>query len=147
MDELEIRIVLRYKVPERGLTFNGLLRGLEQDRDVIIRGVIQEVLAAVEEKAIERCQQRAPDRHLRNGRQPRARKGRTSFGVNRHAKLTLCGHRKMTLLLIDFAGGGEFEQRPDRRGDRFRPFPVVVPDRREVVHSLPNTPRSDAPQG
>lgn len=80
MDELEIRIVLRYKVPERGLTFNGLLRGLEQDRDVIIRGVIQEVLAAVEEKAIEHCQQRAPDRYLRNGRQPRGRKFRTSFG-------------------------------------------------------------------
>jgi hypothetical protein len=67
MDELEIRIVLRYKVPERGLTFNGLLRGLEQDRDVMTRGLIQAVLAAIEEKAIEGWHQRAPDRYLRNG--------------------------------------------------------------------------------
>ena len=35
---------------------------------------------------------------------PRFRPGRKSrlFGVNRHAKLTLCRHRKMTPLLIDF---------------------------------------------
>jgi transposase-like protein len=80
MDELEIRIVLRYKVPERGLTFNGLLRGLEPDRDVIVRGVIQTVLAAIEAKAIERWHERAPERYVRHGRQPRARKFRTSFG-------------------------------------------------------------------
>ena len=30
MDELEIKIVLNYKVPENGLTLNGILRGLEQ---------------------------------------------------------------------------------------------------------------------
>ena len=36
MDDLEITIVLRYNVPEKGFTFDGLLRGLEKDRDTIL---------------------------------------------------------------------------------------------------------------
>lgn len=35
MDELEIKIVLKYKVPENGLTVNGLLKGLEENKSLI----------------------------------------------------------------------------------------------------------------
>lgn len=40
MDDLEIKIAITYKVPERGLTLTGLLRGLERDRDEIMRAVL-----------------------------------------------------------------------------------------------------------
>ncbi|MFQ6093413.1 MAG: hypothetical protein ACE5OR_12215 [bacterium] len=36
MDELEISLVLRYSVPKNGLTINGILRGLEKDKDVLL---------------------------------------------------------------------------------------------------------------
>ena len=36
MDELEIKIVLRYKIPEKGLTLNGILQGLKQDQNTLM---------------------------------------------------------------------------------------------------------------
>jgi hypothetical protein len=53
MDELEIKSVLRYTAPENGLTLNGLLRGLDQDKDLLMRYLVEMVFNALEEKAIE----------------------------------------------------------------------------------------------
>jgi len=36
MDKLEIKIVLSYKIPEKGLTLNGILRGLQEDQNKLM---------------------------------------------------------------------------------------------------------------
>jgi transposase-like protein len=80
MDDLKIQIILTYKVPEKDLTLNGLLRGLERDRDEIMRTVLGTILAALEEKTLENL----PGRFVRNGHQSSARTFKTSFGIVRH---------------------------------------------------------------
>jgi hypothetical protein len=97
MDDLEITIVLRYSVPEKGLTFNGLLRGLERDKDVLMRNIIQVILKAVEEKTIEEYRIGEPGRYLRNGRQPNARKLLTSFGEVRYRLAQVYDREKGTV--------------------------------------------------
>lgn len=84
MDELKIKIALRYNVPENGLTLNGILRGLEEDRHIIMRALVQAILHAVEDKAIEEYKATESNRYFRNGHQPRARKFITSFGPVRY---------------------------------------------------------------
>jgi len=84
MDELEIKIVLGYKVPEKGLTLNGILRGLEQDKDILMRSMVKTILHALEEKAIEEQIISDPGRYIRYGRRKRGRMFRTSFGPVRY---------------------------------------------------------------
>jgi len=78
MDELEIKIILSYKVPETGLTLNGILRAFEQDKNILMRSIIKAVLHALEEKAIEEQKIREPGRYLRYGRRQIGRMFRTS---------------------------------------------------------------------
>lgn len=52
MGELEIKIIFSYKVPETDLTLNGILRGFEQDKNILMRSIIKAVLHALEEKTI-----------------------------------------------------------------------------------------------
>lgn len=81
MDELEIKIALFYKVPENGLTLNGILRGLEKDQNTLMRNMVKAILSALEKKTIEEYKSSYPNRYYRHGRQPRARKLITSFGA------------------------------------------------------------------
>ena len=80
MDDLAIKIAITYKVPKRGLTLNGLLRGLERDRDVIMRDVLATILTALEEDSLKTL----PEGCVRNGHQSRPRTFKTLFGVVRH---------------------------------------------------------------
>lgn len=80
MDDLKIKIAITFKVPEKDLTLNGLLRGLERDRDEIMRAVLGTILAAVKEKTLENL----PGRFIRDGHQSSARTFKTSFGIVRH---------------------------------------------------------------
>jgi len=80
MDELEIKIVLSYKVPETGLTLNGILRGLQEDQNTLMRNIVDAILGAFEKKVIEEYISSHPEKYYRYGRQPRARKFITSFG-------------------------------------------------------------------
>ncbi len=84
MDELEIKIVLAYKVPEKGLTLNGILRGLEQDKDIVMKAMVKAILHALEEKAIEEQIISEPGRYIRYGRRKRGRKFLTCFGAVRY---------------------------------------------------------------
>jgi len=84
MDDLEITIALKYNVPEKGLTFNGLLRGLEKDRDTIMRSLLRAILEALENQAMVFYQEASPGRYIRNGRQSNPRKFLTSFGEVRY---------------------------------------------------------------
>lgn len=80
MDNLEIKIAITYKVPKKGLSLNGLLRGLECDRDSIMRAVLETILAALEEDSLKTL----PEGWVRNGHQSRPRTFKTSFGPVRH---------------------------------------------------------------
>jgi|Deesub1362B_J571_1020462.scaffolds.fasta_scaffold00001_72 hypothetical protein len=80
MDELEISLVLRYKVPKNGFRFNGVLRGLEKDKDILMRGVVKVILQVLEEKVIEEYKGKDPKRYLKHGRRTIGRKFLTSFG-------------------------------------------------------------------
>ena len=84
MDELEIKIALSYKVPENGLTLNGILRGLKEDQNTLMQSIVKTILSALEEKTVEEYKSAHPDRYYRHGRQPRARKFITSFGPIRY---------------------------------------------------------------
>ena len=53
MDELEIKIALSYKVPESDLTFNGILRGVQEDQNTLMKSIVRAILSALEEKAIQ----------------------------------------------------------------------------------------------
>ena len=69
MDELEIKIILSYKVPENGLTINGILRGLQEDQNTLMRNMIKTILAAlVEKKTIEEHISSHPERYYRYGK-------------------------------------------------------------------------------
>lgn len=80
MDELEIKIALSYKVPESDLTFNGILRGLQEDQNTLMKNIVRTILSALEERAIQEYISRHPDRYYRHGHQPRPRKFITYFG-------------------------------------------------------------------
>ena len=80
MDELEIKIALSYKVPESDLTFNGILRGLQEDQNTLMKNIVRTILSALEERAIQEYKSRHPDRYYRHGHLPRPRKFITSFG-------------------------------------------------------------------
>jgi len=81
MDDLEIKIAITYKVPKNSLTLNGLLRGLDRDRDAIMRAVLVNIFEALEEKDREVY---PPDQYVWNGRQSSARQFLTSFGEVRY---------------------------------------------------------------
>lgn len=81
MDDLEIKIALTYRVPKNNLTLNGLLRGLERDRDEIMRNLLVTLFQALEEKAKEEYSRSGC---VRDGHQSNRRVFRTSFGEIRY---------------------------------------------------------------
>jgi len=84
MDELEIKIALAYKVPEKGLTLNGILRGLEEYKNILMQSMVKAILHALEEKAVEEQITREPGRYILYCRRKRGRMFRTSFGPVRY---------------------------------------------------------------
>lgn len=84
MDELEIKIALSYKIPKNDLTLNGILHGLKEDQNMLMRSIVKTILNALEEKTVEEYKSAQPERYYRNDRLPRARKLITSFGPIRY---------------------------------------------------------------
>ena len=82
MDDLEIKIAITYKVPKINLTLNGLLRGLDRDREAIMRAVVGKIFKALEEKLQEDY---PPGQYVWNGHQSSARRLLTSFGEVRYS--------------------------------------------------------------
>jgi hypothetical protein len=80
MTEIEIRMVLRFRVPEKGLTVNGILQGLEEQTPVILKAILKQIFKALEERAIMRLRKERPGRYILNGHQRSARKLITHFG-------------------------------------------------------------------
>jgi hypothetical protein len=82
--ELELNLVLVFRVPEDGLTVNGILLGLEEQTPLILNAVLQSILKALEERTVQRLIRKHPGRFVLNGHQPNARKLITHFGVVRY---------------------------------------------------------------
>ncbi len=68
MDELEIKIAIRFKVPENVLTLNGIFYGLDKVGPILLNHLIKAILEAFRERAIEELKNSHPNRYVRNGR-------------------------------------------------------------------------------
>lgn len=80
MAELQIGIQLRVEIPENGLSINNLLYQIKQIIPKIFFGILEAILSAVEQRRIERLQESAPGRYVRNGLRPQPRQLQTAFG-------------------------------------------------------------------
>ncbi|MGA2466232.1 MAG: hypothetical protein ABSH06_18010 [Thermodesulfobacteriota bacterium] len=89
MDELEIRLVLRFSVPKDGLTVNGILQGLKEQSPLILTTLLEMIFKALEERTVRRLRQEHPGRYAGNGHQPNARKLITHFGAFRYRMIQM----------------------------------------------------------
>ena len=89
MDELEIRLVLRFNVPEDGLTVNGILQGLQEQTPLILTTLLEMIFEALEEHTVRRWRRENPGRYINNGHQSNARKLITHFGAFRYRMIQL----------------------------------------------------------
>lgn len=76
---MDLRLV--FKIPDSGLTINGLIRGLKEASSEIHVAIASTLMKALEERVIEQKLDQEPERYQRNGHQSQARKLRTSLGV------------------------------------------------------------------
>jgi len=89
MDELQIRLVLRFSVPKDGLTVNGILKGLEEQTPLILSILLEMIFRSLEERTVDRLTQEYPGRYMSNGHQPNARKLITHFGAFRYRMIQM----------------------------------------------------------
>jgi transposase-like protein len=80
MTEMEIYLTLRFRVPEKGLTVNGILQGLEEQTPTVLRAILEQIFRALEEEATMRLHRENPGRYIHNGHQRNPRKLITHFG-------------------------------------------------------------------
>lgn len=80
MGEITLDLRLVFKIPESRLTINGLIRGLKEGLPQIQGTIVSTLMQALEEKAIERLQEKDPKRYRRNGHQSKPRCLRSSLG-------------------------------------------------------------------
>jgi len=92
--ELEINLVLKFRVPEDGLTVNGILLGLEEQAPLIFKTLLKSIFKALEERIIKRLMREYPGRFVLNGHQPNARKLITHFGVFRYRMVQMIDRQK-----------------------------------------------------
>jgi hypothetical protein len=84
LSEITVDLRLKFKVPEKGLTINGLIRGFKEGTAQIHQTLLTTLMEALEEKAIERWLQKDPDRYRRNGYQRKPRQLKCSLGTIRY---------------------------------------------------------------
>lgn len=84
MDEITLDLRLVIKVPEKGLTINGLIHGLKEGAPQIHEAILTTLMKAIEEKVIENWVQKDPERYRKNGTQSKARQLRCSLSPIRY---------------------------------------------------------------
>ena len=104
MDKLKITLVLNCRVPEQGLTVNGILQGLEEQTPVILNTLLESMFKALEERIVNRLFKKDPGRYVLNGYQPNARKLITHFGAFRYRMVQMID-KKTGKTLIPLARG------------------------------------------
>jgi hypothetical protein len=76
---LDLRLVI--KVPEKGLTINGLIHGLKEGAPQIQGAILSTLLKALEERRVDRWLEKDSDRYQRNGHQSKPRQLKCSLGT------------------------------------------------------------------
>jgi hypothetical protein len=73
VSEITVDLRLVFKIPSSKLTINGLVLGLKQGAAEIHAAILTTLLAAVEEKAVQRYVTKQPERYRKNGHQSKPR--------------------------------------------------------------------------
>jgi len=76
---MDLRLV--FKIPDYGLTINGLIQGLKESSSKIHEAILSTLMKALEERFIEQMLQQAPGRYHRQGHQSKPRKLKSSLGT------------------------------------------------------------------
>jgi len=76
---MDLRLV--FKIPDSGLTINGLIQGLKKSSPELHGTIISTLMKAIEERIIEQKLSQEPQRYKPNGHQSRPRKLRSSLGT------------------------------------------------------------------
>jgi len=76
---MDLRLV--FKIPDAGLTINGLIQGLKEGSSTIHETILSALMKALEVKLIEQRLKQDPGRYQRNGYQSKPRKLRCSLGT------------------------------------------------------------------
>jgi hypothetical protein len=84
LSEITLDLRLKIKVPEKGLTINGLISGLKEGVPQIHEAILTTLMKAIEGKVVERWIQKEPGRYRRNGTQSKARQLKSSLGPIRY---------------------------------------------------------------
>lgn len=84
MGEIKLDLRLKIRVPEKGLTINGLIAGLKKKVPQIHEAILTTLMKVIEEKVVERWVQKDPERYRRNGTQSKAWQLKSSLGPIRY---------------------------------------------------------------
>jgi hypothetical protein len=76
---MDLRLV--FKIPEKGLTINGLIQGVKEGSSQLQGTILTTLMTALEERVVERWLEKDPDRYQRNGHQSKPRQLKCSFGT------------------------------------------------------------------
>jgi hypothetical protein len=80
LSEITLDLRLVFKIPKAKLTINGLIRGLKDGVPQIQGAILTTLMNALEEKEIQRLQEKNPERYRRNGHQSKPRRLQCSLG-------------------------------------------------------------------
>lgn len=81
MREIVINLNLKFRIPEKDTTFNGLLWGLRKGLTEIMSSVAKALVTGIEDAVIESITKMHPVRYVSNGHQSKPRKLKTFFGL------------------------------------------------------------------
>jgi hypothetical protein len=84
LGEITLELHLVFRIPESGLTINGLMGGLKQAVGQIDGAILESLMKALEERLIDAMVQSDPERYRRNGSQSKARYLKSSLGAIPH---------------------------------------------------------------
>lgn len=84
MKQIQIDLGLRFNIPPKDLTVNGLIFGLKESMPEIMLTIMEALFSGIEEKAINDLKDHSPERYVHNGHQRNFRQFRTSFGLFRY---------------------------------------------------------------
>lgn len=81
MGEITMDLRLVFKIPDSGLTINGLIQGLKEGSPEIHGAILSALMKALEERVIEQKLAEEPGRYQRNGHRSEPRKLKCSLGT------------------------------------------------------------------
>jgi len=103
LGEITMDLRLVFKIPDSGLTINGLIQGLKEGSSEIHGVILSTLMKALEEGVIKQKIEEEPGRYNRNGHQSEPRKLRSSLGTisYRFAQLRDCKEDRTLVPLVE----------------------------------------------